>query len=257
MLHNLQRDFQTHIFKATPPNLMVAATAAHGSVTRRLGVYRNNTLASLTKALAQTFPVCERIVGEDFFRATARVYVEQSPPAKPELSQYGATFAQFLSGFPPVLNQVPYLADVAALEWARTASFFAVDAPHLSAEHLQSIDAEALDHLQLAPHPATWLVESQYPILTVWEVNQPDVQNVPAVDFEQAEAVLVSRPEHHIQHQAVSKGMLALLDALFEGHTLADSVARAVDAETTFDLQGALAQALMLGVFKAPETLSN
>ena len=249
MLHSLQRGFQTHVFGRTPPELMMAATAAHGTVSRRLGVYRNNTLASLTKALAQTFPVCERIVGEEFFRATARVYVEHAPPAKPELSQYGATFAQFLSGFPPVLNQVPYLSDVAALEWARTASFFAEDSPHLAPADLAALSEPELDHLQLTAHPSTWLVDSPYPIISIWQVNQPDVSDVPEIDFEQSETALITRPALHILQQTVSGGFVTFLDAMLEGQALSESAQRASDSDGTFNLQHALATCLTSGVF--------
>ena len=52
-----------------PPGL----TAWNGSdLTRRLAVHRNNVVVSLVDALADTFPVTQQLVGEDFFRTMAR-----------------------------------------------------------------------------------------------------------------------------------------------------------------------------------------
>ena len=40
----------------------------------RLAVYRNNVVSSLIDALADTFPVVQQLVGEEFFRAMAGVF---------------------------------------------------------------------------------------------------------------------------------------------------------------------------------------
>ena len=55
-------------------------------------VYRNNVFASLTSCLAARFPVVARLVGEEFFNAMARVFVERYPPASPALFEYGDEF---------------------------------------------------------------------------------------------------------------------------------------------------------------------
>src|SRR5919108_3746086 len=72
------------------------AGAARQTSDRRFAVYRNNVVASLTSALAERFPVVQRLVGEEFFRAMARAYVTQEPPRSPVLLHYGATFPAFV-----------------------------------------------------------------------------------------------------------------------------------------------------------------
>ena len=42
---------------------------------RRFAVHRNNVVASLVSALADGFPVVQALVGEEFFRAMAAVFV--------------------------------------------------------------------------------------------------------------------------------------------------------------------------------------
>jgi Putative DNA-binding domain len=84
---------------------------------RRFRVYRNNVYSGLIDVLAGRVPVVARLVGEEFFRAMARLYVEREPPASAVLIRYGASFPNFITDFPPAAS-VPYLADMAALEWA-------------------------------------------------------------------------------------------------------------------------------------------
>ena len=69
--------------------------------TRRFGVYRNNVYSSLIDVLQARFPVVSRLVGEEFFRAMARVYVEQEPPRSAVLLRYGASFPDFVASFAP------------------------------------------------------------------------------------------------------------------------------------------------------------
>ncbi len=65
--------------------------------------------------LAIRYPVSVRIVGDEFFRAMARLFVEERPPSSAVLLRYGGSFADFAAGFPPAAS-VPYLADVMLLE---------------------------------------------------------------------------------------------------------------------------------------------
>jgi len=195
------------------------------------------------------FPVCERFVGGRCFRATACAYHKYEPPARPMLSHYGATFSRFLSQFAPVVEQVPYLPDVAALEWARTAGFHAADAGTLSPEVLIEVDGNRLESATFEPHPATWLIESDYPVLTIWTVNQPGVVTVPPVDLSQAETVLVTRPGDFIEQTGLSAAQAVFVDALLEGRSLSDAAQHAAAAGRAFDLEAAVALCLHHGVF--------
>ena len=99
--------------------------------TRRLAVYRNNVLGSLVDGLVSSFPVVQALVGEDFFRAMAAMFVRVAPPCSPVLAEYGGGFANFIASFAPA-GGLPYLPDIARLEFARIQAFHAADAPVLS-----------------------------------------------------------------------------------------------------------------------------
>ena len=50
--------------------------SAAGPSRRRFNVYRNNRAAGLVDALRATFLAVERLVGEEFFQAAARAYID-------------------------------------------------------------------------------------------------------------------------------------------------------------------------------------
>ena len=80
-----------------PPN---EVEASHGfPPERRFAVYRNNVCVGLVDALAERFPICLQLVGDEFFRAMAQCYVRERLPRTPMLFEYGDAFATFVSEF--------------------------------------------------------------------------------------------------------------------------------------------------------------
>ena len=96
----------------------------------RVAIYRNTCLSTLVNALRLSFPVVQRLVGAEFFDGSAREFIRRHPPASAWLNDYGAGFAGFLSSFAAAAT-LPYLADVARLEWSVNCALHADDAPGL------------------------------------------------------------------------------------------------------------------------------
>src|SRR5829696_7581086 len=137
LLRTFQRRFSQALLdraRATPPGIR---SVGGWPAERRFSVYRNNVFVSLTEALVTRFPVCHALVGDEFFRAMARGFIELSPPRSPVLMTYGDDFGDFIETFPPA-RSVPYLGDVARLEAALTLAYHAADATPLTADELAS-----------------------------------------------------------------------------------------------------------------------
>ncbi|MFW5654694.1 MAG: putative DNA-binding domain-containing protein, partial [Roseicyclus sp.] len=140
---------------------------------RRFDVYRNNVCASLAEALRAAFPAVATLVGEEFFRAMAHVFLRADPPADPRLQLWGGAFPGFLARFEPVAH-LPYLADVARLELGLRQSYHAADAAPLPLGDLDA--AEVLD-LRPRVAPATLVLASRFPVLSIWRktMAEPDL----------------------------------------------------------------------------------
>ena len=184
-------------------------------VQARLSVYRNTVARSLALALAQRFPAVERLVGPDFFAAMAAPFLAAHPPRSPVLQEWGDAFPGFLAGFPPVAG-LPYLADVARIEWARGLAYHAADAAPLPADRL----ADALaGGGPLRLHPALQLLRLSYPAVSIWQANQPGQDG--ACRAAGAEIALIwRRPDHQVPVARIAPGEAALLDALLRGAPL-------------------------------------
>ena len=80
-------------------------------------------------------------MGSDLFKAAARMFVDEHPPASPVLLDYGEGFAAFLAGL-ELIDDMPHMVDIARLEWLMHAARNAADALPLRADDLAAIAAE-------------------------------------------------------------------------------------------------------------------
>jgi hypothetical protein len=234
MLRILQKNFALSLLdRAREPPAGIRA-AGQASARRRFDIYRNNVFASLTDALATRFPVCRALVGDEFFRALAGVFVELSPPRSPVLMFYGDEFATFIDTFPPA-SSVPYLGDVARLEAGRTHAYHAADAEPLSVDELAAFAPCAWERMRVALHPSVQLVTSAYPIVSIWEAHLEPGRSSP-VQVTPPEDALVARPNLAVEVRRLLPGGSVFLSRLAGHATLGEAFEGAAAAEPKFDL---------------------
>lgn len=214
---------------------------------KRFNVYRNNVVASLTEALADTFPAIERLLGEDYFKALAKAFVQEHPPRSPVLIWYGDAFAGFVDTFPP-LADYPYLADVARLEWAWLTAYHAADAEPLDPAVLGTLPAECVGDARFVPHPATHCVRSKWPVLSLALANRFAIDAPPDIDLGVSQSVLITRPGLDVQMQLMRPGGDVFFEALCEG-TLQEAAEAASAADAEFQLPDCLSDILTAGAF--------
>jgi hypothetical protein len=217
---------------------------------KRFAVYRNNVVVSLVDALADSHPVVQALVGVDFFRAMAAEFARANPPRSPVLAWYGEGFADFVAGFPPAAG-LPYLADVARLEWLRVEAWHAADADPLPLDEVAALlaDATALPGLRLSLHPALRVLRSAHPVVSLWAAHQSeDVAGaLGAIDFAAAEAALLVRDGLDVAILRIEPGAAEFVGRLQRGAALGE----AAQAAAPFDLPAALGLLLCSGAVVA------
>lgn len=199
--------------EAPAPDDLVGPTGAPAG--KRYDVYRNNVTVSLGDALQTAFPVILKLVGAEFFKAMAAIYVRAHPPQSPLMMFYGAEMPAFLADFPPVAH-LPYLPDVARVELAVRHAYHAADARPFTGDDLGGISEGDLPGLRFTPSPAAQLIESAYPVASIWRANMMGGENGTG-----AEAALIARPGFDPQVDVVTGPDIAVARALLAGQTLA------------------------------------
>lgn len=203
------------------------------SVSPREQIYRNNVFISLTGALADVYPVVQRLVGEQFFAQLARRYIRAHPSRSGNLHDFGNAFPRFMLGMEE-LKDLPYLPDVAALEWACHEVFHGADAAPLDFSRLTNPE-----NAKAPLHPAARLVASRYPVLAIWEANQAEEPGLVDLDAG-ADWLVVLRREVQVEILRSTPGEFALLAALRDGMALGEACEAALAAEPALDLPAAM-----------------
>ena len=240
----LQSEFAAAVLnsaRAVPPSI----AGRNGAQRRkRFAVYRNNVKASLSTALAARFPVVQRLVGEEFFRALAVRFVEIHPPRSPILAEFGLGFPDFLDNLDAVA-ELPYLGDVAYLEWLRGVAYHAADEVPLDASTLAAVDPAAIEELRVWLHPSVGFLASDYPVVSIWATNTHDERVVDIGPQPCGEAALVSRPGLDVLVTKVPASTVEFVAQIAEGASLGDAFEETTRLHATFDLAESLS--LMVG----------
>lgn len=206
----------------------------------RFAVYRNNVHSALINALATAYPVTLQLVGDEFFRAMAGLYVQASPPTSPLISEYGSTLAEFIQAFEPAAS-VPYLADVARLERLRVCAYHAADTPALEQPAiLNALQGQTdLGQLRLQLHPSLATLNSAYAVVAVWAAHQTE-DAMATLNPWHAQGALVLRQGLAVKVFAIDSGSVAFIDSLTHGAALEMAVTHALEASAEFDLHHCL-----------------
>jgi hypothetical protein len=205
----------------------------------RLNIYRNTAKGVLVNALRLAFPAVQGLVGGNFFEGAVRLFMHASPPRSAWLDDYGAQFPAFLARMPQ-LSSVPYVVDVARLEWQVNSVLHAPDIAPLDPVCLARLDEGALGSLRLSPHPATRLLRCDAPADAIWRaVLQQDDAALRAIEFaDEPVHLLVQRVNEGVDILRLSAGEWRISKALFAGEALRAALARAPEADG-FALVGA------------------
>jgi hypothetical protein len=217
---------------------------------RRFGVYRNNVVAGLIDALEDTFPVVRRIVGDEFFSAMARVYAMANPPRSPVLLKYGETFPAFLQTFEPA-QELPYLPDVAAIEFAWLRAYHAAEQRPLDRHAFLAVSEASAPQLRLVLHSSATVVRSAFPAITIWHANR-EQEVIEEIRLDQAgEDALIIRPAAEVGVHLLRSGNAAFLRALGAKRTLAAATLEARNENPDFDLASAISGVIDAGAVVA------
>jgi hypothetical protein len=249
-LPDLQAAFAAHVGGDDRTDLVAAVVGDTIPAEARLRVYRHHVSHSLSAALAATFPTVQALVGEGFFRSLAQGFVAETLPTQPVLAEYGAGFPVFVAAQEPA-HDLPYLADIARLDWALNVAFHSPEGRRLAAADLAGIAAEQLPSVSIALPEGASLIHSRYPIDRIWQTSQPGA-SADTVELDAGRAdLLVLRRADDAAFIVLDAGEAAFVAALAEGASLEIAAERALSAEPSFDLSPAFARLLTLEAFAA------
>ncbi|TAL53010.1 DNA-binding domain-containing protein [Pandoraea sp.] len=215
----------------------------------RLRIYRHNSEQIHLDALRTTFPAVHALVGDTFFEQTAARYRGAHPSRSGNLQAFGEHFAGFLATQADT-HRLPYLSDVAQLEWRRQNAALAGDAEALSLATLGAALANVDGPMRVSFHPSMQRMASPHPILTLWQyAMRPSAQRLTLP--ESGEHVVLWRSADEVAMARVDAASFACIDALSCGEILDAAHAAASAQDPDFDLAACITSLVQEGLVTA------
>jgi hypothetical protein len=234
-LRDLQAAMAAYLVSGESAGIVASVVGDSIPAAARLRIHRHHLYDSLATALASTFSTVRQLVGEPFFRGMARAFIAEGLPTQPVLSEYGEGFSGFIEKYERA-GGLPYLADVARLDWALNVAFYSPAAPRLTAAEFAAIPAEQLPSCKVSLAPGTTVIRSRYPLERIWATCQPGA-SAEMVDLGEGEArLLVFRRPDDAGFVALNEAETALVLSLSGRTTLEEAAVAGFAADAGFDL---------------------
>lgn len=255
LLHDYQRLLLAALHGEGDAGL-AALIAANGLTPgSRLRIYRHSSEEIHLAALRTTYPATLALAGGTFFEQAALDYRRAHPSRSGNLQEFGAVFAEYLGSLPQA-HTVPYLPDVARLEWLRQEVALAADAEPLSQAAIGDSPMAAGITARITLHPSVRLLTSRHAVLTIWGyAMHPSNERLALPPY--GENVVLWRQDGEVAMAKMDAARARCMQALAQGVILeaANCVAGAADPE--FDSQAFLASlaenGLVTGVMAAKQ----
>lgn len=225
---------------AHPPALWTLFREPEAIAERRLAAYRRNVVGSWRSALASTYPVLAQLLGGQRFRVLADEYSAAFPSDCGDLNVFGRTLAEHLDASPLGL-ELPYLPDMARLEWALLVAYGAADGAVFDFEALSAVPAAEQASLHFRVWDGAALVLSNWPLVDIWQAHQLERGERDAVlarievACPEACRALVARHEGRAYVIALNSGEAVFLLALRAGLSLNEALVKALDEMDGFN----------------------
>ncbi|AEF53259.1 DNA-binding domain-containing protein [Marinomonas posidonica] len=234
----MHRDFIQALLSQDKSHLYPLLSGEATEKAVRFQVYQNNLVVSLQEALADIFPVTQKLVGEDFFRAMAREFLLHHPPTSPIISEYGANFSEFIRQFEPA-QSVAFLPDMASLEYQLLQLTHAAEMDTLNHQSIAVTFEKTHDPGQLLMEitPNCQLLHAPFAIGSLFLANQQDVSS-DHIDINESEYILLHKSFLYAKLSVISFDQACFIKALQEHIPLASAVPESDD----FDLGSSLAK---------------
>lgn len=246
-LDALQRAFADELWHGQTTQLSEVIVDDEMFAQSRLNIYRNNFKANLRAALASTYPVVKKLVGPEYFRYLAEAYMKEHPSRSGDLRYAGRNLPGFLANL-ETAKSLPYLHDVARLEWACSVVSVADRLISRGPANFEALAPGDIANLRFGGRLTSRLVRSRYPLFSIWLVNQNSHDGDESVNLDDgAQSVLVVRPDLELELWPLNEAESVFTESLLTGNTLADAVDVVVSCGFDVDLKKLLGKFLRKG----------
>ena len=209
---------------ATAVAALIAPPRADTPATR-LRIYADGYPARVQEVLAETFPAVAHVIGEPALARLTHRYVRTTVLRSYNLNEAGSHLPRFLRR-DPLTERLPFLPDLAELEWRVAVAFHAHERPPLDPAPLATWTMADWERTVLGFQPSVALVCSEWPIRSIWECRETPIEQIDLDLRDRPERVLVYRSGLQVHCESVDRHEAGILADLLAGRSLGEVARR-------------------------------
>ena len=229
-LAELQRAVAAHILRGDGPTIDDWVLVPAGvDVATRLAVHTHGYPARVTESLREAFPATANILGEGSFAALAARYLAHIPAELRNLNDVGAALPAFLQS-DGLRHDLPFLPDLAELEWAVTLCFHAKLETPFDASVCSGWGMEDWARARIEFQPGLALVRSPWPLRELRETRHSERSEIDVDLVDRPDRVLVRRQGYEVVVESIGDVEADAIERLRAGASLGDTTARLAGA---------------------------
>ncbi len=213
---------------AAPVSRWIAAASPEAALFRA-DIYADMYFCRLCDILRDDYSKVLGLLGEGPFRTLVREYLDSHPSRYASVRHVGAHVPEFLKVH-RFAKSLPYLENLAALEWARVEVFDRKDAAPIAPEALASLTPQEWPGSTFAPIPSFHLLRSAYPVHEIWMAIEKG-REIPVIESAPT-ALAIWRQEFTVYHRPIEEQEAQGLELLAWGEPFAaicEALAEGID----------------------------
>jgi len=215
-LQKLQTAFYRQIVAGEEGVCGQIESSAEMPASERVSIYTNAYWSRLVEVLATDYPALHGILGDETFTELGNAYIAAYPSSYFSLRWFGRSMATFLAAEQPWQGQ-PWLAELAATEWAFVDAFNAADAEIVTSSDIQQIAPQDWPGLSFRFHPSTACLDVHWRVMAQWQAYR-ESSPLPAVEAcEAPQTVLFWRHQRVTRYRVLEADEAPLLRRAMDG----------------------------------------
>ncbi len=186
----------------------------------RMSVYSKGYLARVRETLLEVYESVRQVLGHKRFDEIGAAYAKRYSRSNYNLNYAGSQFGEFLK-FHSWTKALPFLPDLARLEWTIWEAFHAFDQAPLTPARMASVTPKDWENVQLEFQPSVRFLVSRWPVLDIWlERDNPEGKVEEKNRILKTQRVLIGRKVDLVRCERIDENQYRLLEGLLAGRTL-------------------------------------
>jgi hypothetical protein len=187
----------------------------------RLSVYQEGYPARIASSLSEAFPAIANILGDGSLAKLTERFIRRGLPSERNLNRIGRSLPHFLVD-DPLSGDLPFLPDLAALEWAIFECFHSEPGRDFDLATTTAFSLDDWARTQITFRPGSTVVLSAWPIRELWMTRELDRSEINLDLAGRPEQVLVHRVGFAVETQSIDALEALALERLLDGARLGE-----------------------------------